>query len=53
MKARFRHLSEALEGNVVALAGGVLANDGFKLIPAPSQLASLYEEFASATGGRR
>ena len=44
---------EALEGKVVALAGGVLANDGFKLILAPSQLALLYEQFASATGGRR
>jgi hypothetical protein len=40
-KARFGHLNEALEGNVVALAGGVLANDGFKPIPAPSQLALL------------
>src|SRR5260370_36982709 len=51
--SRLGHLGEALEGNALAVAGGVLANDGLKTIVATSKLALLYEQFTSATGGCR
>src|SRR5207302_3785139 len=48
-RSRRGRLKKALEGNVLAPASGILANDGFIRIPATSELALLYEEFTLVT----